>query len=895
MDDFTGQKRNKYYGIRAQMLTNLLKLTIAKSAQKPWLVVVLAAFLTVLALGYTSQSFDMTTDTGDLISAKTGWRMDEAALEKAFTARDSGGGGGANDAAYDSMILVVDGKTPELAEDAAVRLATAINGDKQHFVGAKRPDAGDFFARNGLLFASLDEVKSTTSQLIDAQPLLGALAADPSLRGVAKALDTAATGAVNGEKNAVARLEKPLSSMSLAMDNRLAGRAAWFSWTNLFANGKGQLAPPTRRIVQVAPQLDFGDLEPGSAAYGAVMALLSAEHLDAEHGIRVGITGEVPLADEEFASIRDNIGLIGAFMAAMMMLVLYFATKSVRMVAAIMGTIIAGLMMTLALGLVAVGRLNLISLAFIPLFVGLGVDFGIQVAVRFNAERRDGAAPLPALDRVAAAIGEPLLMAAAAIVLALGAFLPTEYIGIAELGVIAGMGMVIAFILNVTLLPALLILLRPKVPAADVGWRGAAPFDRWLEVNRHKILWSFALSVVVTVAMLPLVKFDFNPLNLRNPESPAMKGLGDLLRDADRTPNTIAILAPNLAAADRLADRLAKLPEVSHTITLSSFIPEGQSAKLALIEDASFLLDSAINPFDLPPDADDASTVAALNKAAGALRNLSVKRPDSVGEAAGRLADSFARLAAGTPSQRQSVAEMLVPPLNTTLNSLRSLLQASVITRDTLPEDMRDGWLARDGRAKIEVAPAGNSVDNAVLLRFTAAVRKVAPKATGLPVATQEAAHTVAFAFIHAGILALTLVSLLLYAVLRSAREVAFTLAPVVLSGFLTLGSCVVIGQPLNFANIIAFPLLFGVGVAFHIYFVMAWRSGVGDLLQTSLARAVVCSALATGSAFGALWFSHHPGTASMGLILMISLIWTLVCALIFEPALLGPVEKREI
>jgi predicted RND superfamily exporter protein len=133
----------------------------------------------------------------------------------------------------------------------------------------------------------------------------------------------------------------------------------------------------------------------------------------------------------------------------------------------------------------------------------------------------------------------------------------------------------------------------------------------------------------------------------------------------------------------------------------------------------------------------------------------------------------------------------------------------------------------------------------------------------------------------------------LLWLVLRSVREVAFTLAPVVLSGFLTLGTCVAIGQPLNFANIIAFPLLFGVGVAFHIYFVMAWRSGVGDLLQTSLARAVLCSALATGSAFGALWFSAHPGTASMGLILMLSLVWTLICALIFEPALLGPIPKK--
>ena len=151
---------------------------------------------------------------------------------------------------------------------------------------------------------------------------------------------------------------------------------------------------------------------------------------------------------------------------------------------------------------------------------------------------------------------------------------------------------------------------------------------------------------------------------------------------------------------------------------------------------------------------------------------------------------------------------------------------------------------------------------------------------------------TIAHAFVLASIYGLAAISVLLFAVLRSVREVLFTLAPVVLSGFLTLATCVVIGQPINFANIIAFPLLFGVGVAFHIYFVMAWKDGAANLLQSSLARAVLFSALATGTAFGSLWLSHHPGTASMGKILMISLAWTLVCALVFEPALLGPAKR---
>ena len=220
------------------------------------------------------------------------------------------------------------------------------------------------------------------------------------------------------------------------------------------------------------------------------------------------------------------------------------------------------------------------------------------------------------------------------------------------------------------------------------------------------------------------------------------------------------------------------------------------------------------------------------------------------------------------------------------------MLAAQPVTQASIPPEIVRSWLAPDGKARVQVFPKGNSNDNRVLERFASAVQAVAPDASGGPISIRAAADTIANAFIEAGVLSLIAVALLLFLKLRSVKEVSFTLAPVVLSGFLTLATCVVIGQPINFANIIAFPLLFGVGVAFHIYFVLAWREGETDLLQSSLARAVLFSALTTGVAFGSLWLSSHPGTASMGKILMISIVWTLVCALLFEPALLGPPEK---
>ena len=865
------------------MLTTILQRAVSFSARKPLAVILSAVLLVLASLWFSYTHFDMSTDTGELISAETVWRRNDAAVTAAFPQT------------ADPIVVVIDGKTPELAEQAASRLTAALAADTDRFVKGKQPDGGGFFERNGLLFGSVEDVREATRKLIDAQPLLGSLAYDPSLRGIAKALETAAAGAADDASDpAIDGLEAPLTGLHKAISAQLAGKQAYFSWQQLFSAGKGDLAPPLRRVILAQPKVDFGSLKPGELSVEAVYKHAAALGIDEAHGLKVGVTGEVPLADEEFGSIEENIGLIGLLMAAAMLLTLWFAVRSAKTVTAIAVTIVAGLVVTLAAGLLAAGKLTLISVAFIPLFVGLGVDFGIQISVRFNEERWAGAGLREALERAAAAMGAPILLAAAAICLALGAFLPTDYVGIAELGIISALGMIVALVLNLTLLPALLMLLRPAPPAVRVGFDAAAPLDHWLERNRRKVLWAFVIAMLASIASLPLVRFDFNPLNLRDPEAPAMRMLYNLISDPDRTPNTISVLTPNTDAANRLAARLSRLPEVRDALTIDSFVPPDQETKLPLIEDAALLLDPAINPFDIAPPVDDASTVAALSGAAQELRRLSAADPGPVGRAAGQLAGDFAGLAQAAPQTRQRAEAMLVPPLTLTLDKLRLSLQASRVTRETLPPEFAAEWVAKGGQAMVQVIPSGNSADNAVLERFTAAVRSVAPHATGLPVATQEAARTVAGAFLQAGILALAMVSLLLFAVLRDLREVAFTLAPVVLSGFLTLGSCVVIGQPLNFANIIAFPLLFGVGVAFHIYFVMAWRRGTRDLLQTSLARAVLFSALATGSAFGALWFSSHPGTASMGLILMISLVWTLICALIFEPALLGPPRRVE-
>ena len=866
------------------MLTDLITRLVALSCRRPRATALTVLAVTAACLAYAVTHFSMDTDTAKLIAPSVRWRQNEIAVSRAFPQND------------DLIVAVVDGRTPELAESGAARLAERLGGESRAFESVRRPDGGPFFAREGLMFSSVGEVRATTAALIRAQPFLGPLAADPSLRGVAATLSTLAQGVSTGGAK-LADVDAPVAGLADAFDGVLAGRPTFFSWQALVSKGGGSgggLSAPLRRFVLAKPRLDYAALQPGSEATALIRTAARELRLDAAHGVRVRLTGSVPLSDEEFASLADHVWVITAIMLGAVLLMLYLAVRSAKLMLAILVTTLAGLSIATALGRLLVGPFNLISVAFIPLFVGLGVDFGIQLCVRFRAERLGSPGIEPALERAGRGLGGSLALAAAAVTLGFLAFLPTNYVGVSELGIIAGVGMVFALLLALTLLPALLTLFKPRDQGLEVGWRQLKPVDDYLVGHRKTVLWAFVGAMAVSIALLPFVRFDFNPFHLRNPRGEAMSTLNDLFRDPQENPNTIDVLAPSAAAADALAARIDALPQVAQTITLDSFVPADQPQKLAAIQDADSLLDVTLNPFAPVAAPSDAETAAALRSASTALTAAAARATGAPADHARRLAGDLARLAAGPPDLRARADAVVTRPLNVLLGEVRALLTAEPVTVASLPAEIRADWLSPvTGQARIQVSPKGDANDNATLVRFSRAVQGVAPDASGAPISIQGAGATIAGAFLRAGVLSLIAITLLLFAALRDVKEVAFTLAPIVLSVFLTLGTCVVIGQPINFANIIAFPLLVGVGVAFHIYFVMAWRAGQGELLQSSLARGVLFSALTTGAAFGSLMLSSHPGTASMGKLLMLSLFWTLVCALIFEPALLGPPRRR--
>ena len=824
--------------------------------------VALCLFAAAASAYYVAGNFEMDSNSENLLSPELEWRQRGVEFDAAFPQRNN------------LTLVVIDGATSERAEEAAIALKAALMPFKSEIPVLRDIQGDPFFARNGLLYQSLDELRATTADIIKAQPVLAPLAADPSLRGIMDSLSTALFAVENGE-TPLEDLVTPFNAISDTLEKTLRGETAFLSWQALIT-GDAPTTRETRRLIELQPTLNYGQLMPGGAASDLVRKVATEQGLTPANGVTVRLTGPVPLTDEEFGTLVENVELMTTLMVSGILLMLWLAVRSVKIVAAILVTLMVGLILTTALGLAVIGQFNVISVAFIPLFVGIGVDFGIQYSVRYREERYRTQGLVSGLMASARIMGPSLTLAGFATAACFYSFVPTEYEGIAELGFIAGSGMIIAYLLNGTLLPALLKLLQPKGERGDIGFVSLAGLDRALHANKKPILVVAVVLTIGGVALLPFLEFDANPMNLRSSETESMATLLDLMQDPDTTPNTIEVLNPSLEVAAVLAGRLAMLPEVDEARTLRSFVPADQPEKLALISDAALLMDTALNPFEVkpPPTKDEVLASIAATKDKLVIAGMGTT---PAAASARRLAEILARLEMADDAALARATTALVPGLNTVLTRLRAAFMPMMVDLDALPAELKRDWITADGRARVQVVPAGDSNDNAILERFAAAVRAVAPQATGAPVSTLESGRTIVGAFVQAGILSLLATVAMLTFVLRSTRDVALTLGPLLAASVLTFATCVVLDLQLNFANIIVLPLLFGIGVAFHIYFIMAWRAGTREFLQTSLTRAVLLSALTTATGFGTLWMSSHPGTASMGELLMISLVWMLI------------------
>ncbi len=852
------------------MLPTLITTIVNFSRRFAWGIILLALLLTGVFGWYAATHFEMNADVNQLLADNLPWRQQEKALEKAFPQN------------VDTLVVVVDGKSADQTETAAAALAERLRAMPQLFTSVVRPDAIPYFRKNGFLFLSKEELGTTLEQLVQAQPLLGMLASDPTLRGLAGMLDLMTQGFQAGQLD-YTRLDLPFTKIADVVDASIKGQDKPLELQALAGDGAAPSPRDLRKFIITRPVLNYGELESGKTAEDAIRQTAADMNLTQDKGFTIRLTGSVALNDEEFASVAHGTGLATIVSGVLVFALLLFAMRSLRIVLPILLTLIVGLVATSAFAIAAIGSLNMISVAFAVMFIGIAVDFGIQFGIRYRDQHHQEPDHATAMARTAAIIAVPLTMAAASTALGFLAFIPTAYKGVSELGMIAGAGMLIAFVLNITLLPALLSLTKPPAESEAIGYAWAAPLDAFVLVQRKKILVVTLLLGGGGVGIASRLQFDFDPLNLKDPTTESVSTMFDVMRDPDSGSYAIEVLRPSLQEAQTLADQASKLPEVDHAMTLASFVPEDQTAKLAMIADARMLLDPTMN-LPLLPAASTEETNIAIRKLTADLHAIGKDHAS-----AERLATMFEDvIKQNDPQILQRLQTNLVGAMQDHVRMVRELLEAEPITVEGITDDLRRDWLTADGRYRVQIHPKGDARDHKTLIAFTKAVRAIAPDAAGTPISIQESGNTVVSAFIQAGIFALVAISVLAFIVLKNLRDVLILLAPLILAGILTLATIVLIGLPLNFANIIALPLLLSLGVSYAIYFVSYARSGHQYPLQSSMARAVMFSAGTVLVAFGSLALSSHPGTAGMGELLTVSLLYSLLFTFVVLPALLA-------
>ena len=835
-----------------------------------------------LSIHYAAGNLGIDTDTADMISAELPWRQHFIEYRERFPAR------------VRNLVIVIDAESAWQADAFAADLAGALRGEPDIYRSVFLPGDGEFFERNGLLYLGIAELERLTDRLAEAQPLFGLLERRFNGSGVVEVVTETVEASGIRDAQGSDELQALYEEITRSLEAASSGERYRVGWQRLIS---GEETGSARRIVLLQPSLDFSRVQPAGPAIERLRALIAELGGRDVDSPTVRLTGTIAMEHEELVSVSRGAALAGLSALVLVALVLYWALRSIRLLAISVVTLLGGLAMTAAFAALAVGHLNLLSVAFAVLYVGLGVDFVLHFCLRFKELVAAGKGVESAIVETARGVGASLLICAVTTSAGFYSFIPTPFEGVSELGLISGTGMFISLLVSLSLLPALV--------AAFVTPASSGRARRWLGNHLATSLTSYPKAGLVaafvvmalTFSVLPGVSFDNNPIHLRDPNSESVLAIQDLAGDSEAPLLNMVALAADRETALGWAAELEAQPAVREVLTFDSLVPAEQADKAQLIEDIGLLMGPGFGELERLP-ADPATLRRQLRSLGDALDRERADSDDladpgerALQSAVDRFLGSVDETAApAAASLLTALDEDLTADLPGQLRRLAAGLEGRPFTRGDLPAELAERWVDGAGNELIEIVPAENINDNAAAARFVAAVRGIVPEATGLPVVYQEASATIVRSFQLALSYALVTVTVLLAMLLRRGRDVLLVLGPILFAAGTTAGLTVWLGIPFNFANIIALPLLVGVGVDSGVHMVHRMRTeppADGEPLGTSTPRAVLASGLTTIASFGNLAFSAHLGMASMGKLLTLGMTVTLVATLLLLPALL--------
>ena len=849
-----------------------------------------AVLLAYLAIQYTGNHLSVNTDTAELIAPESAFQKNRRNFEKAFGQE------------LHTLLLVVESTSPELTKAAAQRLLRELRADTDHFTKAYRPDENVFFHQNGLLYLDTDKLEDFSATLAQAQPFIGRISKDPSLNGFFSIFEDALNAETKSEEVPI-DIMSLIDKVSLSLHKTLNGETDLLSWQKLIAENNISEQQSDKAFIFVTPKFDFSQILPVEPAVNSIRNAVEKIQDPNLPKVKVWITGEVGLEHDEMAGMSQGTFTASVFSIVLVLLILLIAYRSWLLMIATLLTLSLGMVFCGLFASVAVKQLNLISVAFAVSNIGLGVEYAIHFCLRYR-DNLDlhGKDKAKAIRSALLDTGPSLLLCAGTTSIGLFAFIPTDYQGISELGLLAGTSLFICLFVTLTVLPALLKVI--PAPPRHILHGNEQPGDSKLSTllaaftlhYAKPIAFSTAMAAIAAIYFVFQVQTDFNPINLRDPNTESVIAFKELMKAKDTSPMTLTVLAKTADEARAVQKQLLNLATVDKTVSLFDFVPDQQEDKLAIIDEMAMTLGQQGQSFPQLKTGED--PIPSIKRMIAAIdANLPKKsNPADIKSLLNfkqELQDVLLELNARLQPDRgvfiEKIQTSLLGTLPTVMNELLTGFNAEEITPNSIPEEIRERWLSKEGLYRIQIFPKQDLNDLTNLQHFITDVQAIAPDATDLPVMYWESMKAVIAAFQEAIIIALVSIALLLLVIRRSLVDTLLVMTPLVLAGLFTMATTVFTGTPINFANIIALPLLMGLGVDNGIHMVEKLHNSLSEeqnIYQSSTARGMFYGALTTISSFIGLAFSPHQGIASMGLVITIGIFWIMTCTFVVLPAL---------
>ncbi len=852
--------------------------------QRTWWVLTLAIFATVISFFYAFMYLGINTNTTEMLAADVPIQEAREHYKKIFPQNT------------DSIVLVVEARTPEMAHAAVKMLDGRLRNKPEHIKSVYAPFGGSFFEKNALFYLEVSELERLSESVATLRPFFEELMRNRNIHGLFTLL-------TNHYDRSEWEQEPLLSALFRRMiegiQSSLIGLDYVLAWHSVLLKPDLQTSQ-TRRFILLQPHLDYQKMLPAETALQVIRDVIQESGVSGISGVQVRLTGEVALAHEELQVVSQRAGIAAILSLIMVCLTLTLTFHSWRFMIITLLTLLVGLALSAGFATAVVGQLNILSLAFAVLFIGLAVDYAIHLSLRYQELLSLGNEPFLAMRKSLQEIGPALLLCAVTTGLGFYTFVPTNYTGMSELGLISGTSMFIGLVVSLTVLPAILLVfpLSKKDFRSPSSREGLEPVYQFPIRHGREIRWGTVVVFFLSVVLLPQALFDWNPHNIRDPNVESVQTMDDLLEDRNGATWSLTLL-PSEDEIDDSVSRLGSLESVDKVVTINDFTPSDQFEKFVLLAGLadSMLAQGSDSKVSGSPDTD--ASLAAIQSFLRTLEDYIQKTGLGSEHSAGHLRDVLKNFVEKLNTSDKEVQKNLLDRLDHSLlgsfpNDQTSeqaiAMPMGLITQKDLPQELVERWVGPNETYRLEVYPKKDLRNVEALEEFVSDVRRMAPQVTGLPAIYLDGGNEVAGAFQQAFVSALLVIVLILALVLRNIWDILLVILPLSLAALCLVGYTVIFDMPFNYANVIALPLIFGLGADSGIHIVERMRrrpEACEMFLRSGTIRGVFFSSVTTMLSFSNLAYTSHVGIASMGQLLSLGILLTLIGCLVVLPAFL--------